>query len=705
MGDHDKTKEELLKELHEIQQEYNSFKASYEKDIIDRKEAEKETLRYSRELATLLRISQEFATTLELAKILQIIADRVTELTELKSSAIYLLEGETLRLWATTPPLPAQFPDELRNAPLADHPHIQKAITTGMPVFLFDTAKANLTAAERDVCELRSLRSVLYLPLIIGTQALGTLIVTTSEESQKLSEEELNLLSTFANLAAMGVGNARLYESQNSYARELENLVIELKQAVEARMKSERRYLDLFSQANEGLLLMTPEGQLSDLNQAFAEMHGYTVDELKNYDIRKLDVLGDKTLEDRADRIGHILAGEVVRFEVEHYHKDGHIFPLSVTVSLIFIDDHQFFLAFHQDITERKRLEEELMKESTLMKTAVANLPIIFYLIDGEGLFQLSIGAGLKGLGLKPNQVVGLSVYEIYKDFPAIIDSIKRSLAGEPAHFESTVTGSSYDNYLAPISDINGMPVGIVGVAMDITERLSIEKALLKSERELKRAQEITHIGSWYLDIGTNQVTWSEELYKMYGFDSKEPVPPYTEHIKFLTSESWEKLSTSLTKTTETGIPYELELKIIKKDGNNGWMWVRGEAIKDIDGKTIALWGAAQDISERKLIEKELVKAKEKAEESEKKFRKSIENAPYPLMIHAEGEVIQLSEAWTRISGYTIIDIPSIVQWTSKAYGEDAIPSQEFIDKLYEVDSMQYDGEWEVTIKNGEKRI
>lgn len=111
------------------------------------------------------------------------------------------------------------------------------------------------------------------------------------------------------------------------------------------------------------------------------------------------------------------------------------------------------------------------------------------------------------------------------------------------------------------------------------------------------------------------------------------------------------------------------------------------------------------NITSRKLTETALLKAKEKAEESEIKFRKSIENAPYPIMIHAEGEVIQLSDIWTEITGYTIKDIPSIVQWTAKAYGEDAVPSKEFIEKLYEIDSMQYDGEWEVRIKNGNKRI
>ncbi len=137
-----------------------------------------------------------------------------------------------------------------------------------------------------------------------------------------------------------------------------------------------------------------------------------------------------------------------------------------------------------------------------------------------------------------------------------------------------------------------------------------------RNEIELKKVQKITQIGSWYLDIATNHVTWSEELYKMYGFDPKKPVPPFTEHMKLFTTESWGVLSSSLENTRKTGIPYELELKTVRKDGTNGWMWVRGEAIQK-ENITIGLWGAAQDISNRKSLELELQQAKEKAEESD----------------------------------------------------------------------------------------
>lgn len=92
---------------------------------------------------------------------------------------------------------------------------------------------------------------------------------------------------------------------------------------------------------------MTLDGHLSEVNRAFAAMHGYQVEELKHADIQSLDVLRDRALADRADILRRLQTGEVVRFEVEHYHKDGHCFPLAVTTSVVNLRGQPFILAFH----------------------------------------------------------------------------------------------------------------------------------------------------------------------------------------------------------------------------------------------------------------------------------------------------------------------------------------------------------------------
>lgn len=209
---------------------------------------------------------------------------------------------------------------------------------------------------------------------------------------------------------------------------------------------------------------------------------------------------------------------------------------------------------------------------------------------------------------------------EIEKEKDSNCDK-NRSRVIELEHYRADGTTIWFAMNISIIRDVQGIPIGFQGVSRDITERKNIEKQLKQNNHDLLESQRIAHIGTWRLDLETNQVVWSEELYKMYGFDPTIPPPPYTEHMKLFTPESWRRLSISLENTRTTGIPYELELETVTKDGANGWMWVRGEAEKDSEGNITSLWGAAQDITEYKKIESEIW-------QSEERFRIAQEISP-----------------------------------------------------------------------------
>ncbi len=338
------------------------------RDITERRRMEEALGQRTGELATLLEVSRSLSATLDLNAILQTATNRIAELTDLKTAAVYLLSGEMLRMGAGTPPLPPQFPEELRLAPLAEHPHILEALATRKPVFLLDTRCTELTPAERAVSEARGLRSILYLPLIAGANALGVLIASSVGEPRAVSEADQGFCQTLVNVAAIAIANGQLYEASQAHGAELEKEIIERKRAETALGESVRHYRDLFDQANEGLLIMTRDGQLAEVNRAFAEMHGYRVEEMIGFDIKALDVRNERTMEDRGEFIRRMQEGEVVRFEVAHYHKDGHVFPLSVTTSLIELGDQAYYLAFHQDITERRQAEEDHRKLQTQLQ-------------------------------------------------------------------------------------------------------------------------------------------------------------------------------------------------------------------------------------------------------------------------------------------------------------------------------------------------
>ncbi len=133
--------------------------------------------------------------------------------------------------------------------------------------------------------------------------------------------------------------------------------ISERKRAEETQRRSEERYHTLFSRAGDGITIMSLEGELIEVNKSFARMHGYSTDEILQINLKDLDT--PETLQQARERNKQILADEVYTFEVEHYHKDGHIFPLEVLASLVTTGEKPYFQCFHRDISERKRAEQE----------------------------------------------------------------------------------------------------------------------------------------------------------------------------------------------------------------------------------------------------------------------------------------------------------------------------------------------------------
>ncbi|MDP1633652.1 MAG: PAS domain-containing protein, partial [Gallionellaceae bacterium] len=161
-------------------------------------------------------------------------------------------------------------------------------------------------------------------------------------------------------------------------------------------------------------------------------------------------------------------------------------------------------------------------------------------------------------------------------------------------------------HYCRPVFDQQGHWRGSRASNRDITERKNAGVLLRQSREALKEAQRIARLGSWHLILATNEVFWSEELYRMYGFDPALPPPLYTESMKLFTPESWERLSNAITHAAETGSPYELELEMAPRDGGMRWMWARGELVRDEYGAPVEVRGVAMDITERKQAEEEL---------------------------------------------------------------------------------------------------
>ncbi|MUU77896.1 CheR family methyltransferase [Winogradskyella endarachnes] len=222
-----------------------------------------------------------------------------------------------------------------------------------------------------------------------------------------------------------------------------------------------------------------------------------------------------------------------------------------------------------------------------------------------------------KLIGKEAKDIVGKKVSEI---LPSLIKDPNKWIQ---KYGETALKGKkqTIEGYVLPLNKyfhVNTFcpKVGeFAGTISDFTELKKKEEALTKSKLELDRIQSITHVGSWTLETKTGEVSWSDELFRIFRLDIAEHPPKYHKHKRFFTEQSWNTLSKAVELAGTKGKPYELELNIIRDNGEKGWMWAKGEAVKE-KGKIVKLRGSAQDITTIKENEKALIMAKKQAEDA-----------------------------------------------------------------------------------------
>lgn len=185
-------------------------------------------------------------------------------------------------------------------------------------------------------------KSIIAHSLFLGAALL--LLAIWRFFDQKRFIRELNLLYD------LGEERAKI----KYYSQELEKL---LEQRNKELSMSEILLEALFENASDGILITNIKGGIIRANQKACELHGF--DKLEGMNIRLLEA--PSSIPSWEERIKQLLEGQPLVYEIEHYHKDGHKIPLEVSCSIMEVNEQKFVQLFCRDISERKKLQAELI--------------------------------------------------------------------------------------------------------------------------------------------------------------------------------------------------------------------------------------------------------------------------------------------------------------------------------------------------------
>ncbi|MCC6917241.1 PAS domain S-box protein [Nitrosomonas sp.] len=244
-------------------------------------------------------------------------------------------------------------------------------------------------------------------------------------------------------------------------------------------------------------------------------------------------------------------------------------------------------------------------------------------------------------LGYTRDELMALTFQDVTHpdDLKADLDNTRRILGGEVSTFAMEKRYIRKDGSVIWINlraSLVRKPDDTPDYFISIIENIQSRKEI---EADFKEAKRIACLGHWTWN-GADKLTWSSEVYTIYGRDPA--LPPANDHetAGYYTAESWNRLSAAMQKCLSEGSVFQCDAEIVRQDGSHRWVITRGEAIRDIDGRIIAMHGTTQDITARKLAEMAL-------QESREQLRLFIEHAPAALaMFDREMRYLTYSQRW-----------------------------------------------------------
>jgi two-component system cell cycle sensor histidine kinase/response regulator CckA len=379
---------------------------------------------------------------------------------------------------------------------------------------------------------------------------------------------------------------------------------------------SERRYRGIFESVQDVYCEMSTDGVLLELSPASSALFGVPREGMVGSPLAEFCANGSEcdALLEALRRHGRLSNRELV---VRDSRGERRTVLVNASLQTEPKTGEGRVIGSIRDITERILAEEALRESEARLRLALD--------ATGAGTFDFYPQSGKmiwseiakSHFGMSPETEVDFDVF-LRAVHPDDRDRIRReraaiSLPGSGGQLatEFRVIGveDGRERWIAArgrmLFDREGRPARLIGTSLDISERKQAEEALRDSERRLREAQEVGHTGYFDWDIRSNEIVWSEEARRMYGFDPGECSPTLESTVGLVPPEDRERVRRQLALALDVNSDYDIEHRIGRPDGKIIHVHARGKVTRGADGTPLRMLGTVVDITERKRDEEE----------------------------------------------------------------------------------------------------
>ena len=398
------------------------------------------------------------------------------------------------------------------------------------------------------------------------------------------------------------------------------------KQAEEALRQSEEQLRAMFELASVGLAQADPRtGQWLRVNKKMCEITGYSAGELLQLHVEDITHPEDRNSDWAAFQ--RVVRGEApdYRMEKRYLRKDGAIAWVSVNMTIMRDAAGQPIrtLAMIEDITERKRVEEELQWKTAFLEAQVNSSIDGIIVVDQHRKMSL-LNQRLIDLFKMPRHIAERGsnenrlqwVADVVKNSEPFVQKVLSLYArpNEISHDEIELKdGTILDRYTSPANGKDGKYYGRIWTYRDITARKRAEEALRKTKLQLAHAMSLAQLVAWEYDVASGLFTFSDSYYALHGttaqLENGNQMSAEAFARKFLHPEDAHLVADAIgnaVATTDPDYHRQQEARIFRRDGELRHVLVHISITKDAAGRTIQIHGANQDITERKRAQVEL---------------------------------------------------------------------------------------------------